>query len=111
MRTVRKTITLTSKQALTSKQDQWVKAQIAGGDYTNDTEYFRDLVRRDQDRSVKLAAIKEAVRDWKAASPIRALVRSGRIRGPSRRQGCRAPLPPVPPVRNVALTRLFPGHS
>jgi antitoxin ParD1/3/4 len=42
MRTVRKTITLTDKQ------EQWVKAQIASGDYTNDSEYFRDLVRRDQ---------------------------------------------------------------
>ena len=31
--TVRKTITLTEKQ------DHWVKAQIARGDYTNDSEY------------------------------------------------------------------------
>ena len=38
MGTVRKTITLTEKQ------DEWVKAQIANGDYTNDSEYFRDLV-------------------------------------------------------------------
>jgi len=57
MGTVRKTITLTDKQ------EQWVKAQIASGDYTNDSEYFRDLVRRDQERGTKLEALRDAVRD------------------------------------------------
>lgn len=41
---VRKTITITDKQ------DEWVKAQIESGDYASDSEYFRDLVRRDQAR-------------------------------------------------------------
>ncbi len=44
MATIRKTITLTDQQ------DEWVKAQIANGDYTNDSEYFRDLIRRDQEK-------------------------------------------------------------
>jgi len=44
MTTVRKTITLTDTQ------DEWIKSQIANGDYTNDSEYFRDLIRRDQDK-------------------------------------------------------------
>jgi len=44
MGTTRKTITLTDKQ------DQWIKAQIASGAYTNDSEYIRDLVRRDQEQ-------------------------------------------------------------
>lgn len=57
MTTVRKTITLTDKQ------DQWVKARIASGDYTNDSEYFRALVRRDQERNSKLEALRDAVRD------------------------------------------------
>jgi len=57
MATVRKTITLTDKQ------DQWVKARIASGDYTNDSEYFRALVRRDQERDSKLEALRDAVRD------------------------------------------------
>jgi len=57
MATVRKTITLTDKQ------DQWVKARIASGDYTNDSEYFRALVRRDQERDAKLEALRDAVRD------------------------------------------------
>lgn len=55
--TTRKTITL-SKQ-----QDAWVKARIANGDYTNDSEYFRDLIRHDQERNARLQALKEAIRD------------------------------------------------
>jgi len=45
MSTVRKTITLTDIQ------DDWIKARIANGDYTNDSEYVRDLIRRDQERA------------------------------------------------------------
>jgi len=54
MATVRKTITLTDQQ------DDWIKAQIVNGDYTNDSEYFRDLVRRDQD---KFRALRAAIED------------------------------------------------
>jgi antitoxin ParD1/3/4 len=57
MGTVRKTITLTDKQ------DEWVKAQIARGDYTNDSEYFRDLVRRDQEQNTKFKALKDAIQE------------------------------------------------
>ncbi len=53
--TIRKTITVTDKQ------DEWIKAQIASGGYTNDSEYFRDLIRRDQERSARLLALKHAV--------------------------------------------------
>lgn len=52
MTTVRKTITLTDQQ------DEWIKSQISNGDYTNESEYFRDLIRRDQD---KFRALKTAV--------------------------------------------------
>ena len=56
MATIRKTITLTDQQ------DAWVKAQIANGDYTNDSEYFRDLVRREQEKFRLLrAAIGEGI--------------------------------------------------
>ncbi|TDI44013.1 MAG: type II toxin-antitoxin system ParD family antitoxin [Acidobacteria bacterium] len=55
MGTVRKTITLTEKQ------DEWVKAQIANGDYTNDSEYFRDLVRRHQEQDAKSKTLKDAI--------------------------------------------------
>ena len=40
----RKTITITDQQ------DTWVKSVIDSGDYGNDSEYFRDLIRHDQAR-------------------------------------------------------------
>jgi antitoxin ParD1/3/4 len=55
MGTTRKTITLTDQQ------DQWIKAQIAAGEYTNDSEYIRDLVRRDQEQNAKYRALKAAI--------------------------------------------------
>ena len=57
MGTTRKTITLTEQQ------DQWIKAQIAAGDYTNDSEYIRDLVRRDQEQNAKFKALKQAIQE------------------------------------------------
>ncbi|MFS4468281.1 ribbon-helix-helix domain-containing protein [Maribacter sp. 2210JD10-5] len=42
MATVRKTVTFTEQQ------DKWIKAQIEAGEYTNDSEYLRNLVRQDQ---------------------------------------------------------------
>ncbi len=58
MATVRKTITVTDKQ------DEWIKSQISNGDYTNDSEYFRDLIRRDQD---KFRALRAAIEDGLAS--------------------------------------------
>ena len=53
MTTVRKTITLTDKQ------DDWIKAQIEAGNYTNDSEYIRDLIRREQERNAEVEAIRK----------------------------------------------------
>jgi antitoxin ParD1/3/4 len=55
MTTVRKTITLTDQQ------DSWIKAQVDGGQYTNDSEYIRDLIRREQERGAEIHAIREAL--------------------------------------------------
>ena len=44
MTMIRKTITIPS--AL----EDWVKAQVATGQYASDSEYLRDLIRRDQER-------------------------------------------------------------
>jgi antitoxin ParD1/3/4 len=61
MGTVRKTITLTEQQ------DHWVKAQIDAGNYTNDSEYIRDLIRREQERSAELDAIRAALIEGEAS--------------------------------------------
>lgn len=55
MATVRKTITLTDQQ------DNWIKSQIGAGHYTNDSEFIRDLIRRDQERSAQLDALRAAL--------------------------------------------------
>jgi len=55
MSTIRKTITVTDQQ------DSWIKAQIAGGAFTNDSEYIRDLIRRDQADKAGLEAIRAAL--------------------------------------------------
>ena len=57
MTTVRKTITLTDQQ------NDWVKARINRGDFTNDSEYFRDLVRRDQERNAEMVQLRAALVD------------------------------------------------
>lgn len=60
MATVRKTITLTDAQ------DDWVKAQVVSGNYTNDSEYLRDLIRREQE---KASALKAAIDEGLASGP------------------------------------------
>lgn len=55
MATVRKTITLTDTQ------DAWVKAQIDSGNYTNDSELIRDLIRREQERMAEIESIRAAL--------------------------------------------------
>lgn len=57
MATVRKSITFTEQQ------DQWIKEQIEKGDYTNDSEYLRDLVRRDQGNQQKLEELRAAIQE------------------------------------------------
>jgi len=55
MSTVRKTVTFTDQQ------DKWIKAQIASGEYTNDSEYLRSLVRHDQAKNSKFISLKAAI--------------------------------------------------
>lgn len=57
MATVRKTITLTEKQ------DRWIESRIADGEFTNDSEYIRDLVRRDQEQKSRLEALRKAIQE------------------------------------------------
>jgi antitoxin ParD1/3/4 len=61
MSTVRKTITLTIQQ------DAWIKAQIGAGGFTNDSEYVRDLIRREQERSAESEAIRRALIEGEAS--------------------------------------------
>lgn len=55
MTTTRKTITLTNQQ------NNWIKAQITAGQFTNDSEYIRDLIRRDQASQANIEAVRVAL--------------------------------------------------
>ncbi len=55
MTTIRKSITFTEQQ------DRWIRTRIKNGDFTNDSEYVRELVRKDQERDQKLMDLKNAI--------------------------------------------------
>ena len=55
MGTTRKTITVTDQQ------DSWIKSQISAGAFTNDSEYIRDLIRRDQASQADIEIIRAAL--------------------------------------------------
>ena len=40
---------------------EWVETQIEGGRYSNNSDYVRDLIRRDQERTDKLRALQAAI--------------------------------------------------
>ena len=63
----RKTITLTQQQ------DEWVKSQIGSGQFGNDSEYIRHLIRRDQQAQERLAALREALTEGEASGKPRPL--------------------------------------
>ena len=64
MPTTQKTITVTEQQ------DEWIKAQIAAGDFMDDSEYFRDLIRLDQARHSEAEYIRgELVRGEQSGAP------------------------------------------
>ena len=57
MGTVRKTV------LLTDQQEQWIKARIATGDFASDSDYIRELIRRDQEDGSRLQALKSAIQE------------------------------------------------
>lgn len=55
MATIRKTLTFTDQQ------DKWIKAQIEAGEFTNESEYVRHLIRQDQAKNSKFLELREAI--------------------------------------------------
>jgi antitoxin ParD1/3/4 len=75
----RKTITLTEQQ------DDWVKGQIESGHFGNDSEYIRDLIRRDQQAKERLATLRQALVEGESSGEpkpldVSAIKASGRQR-------------------------------
>jgi antitoxin ParD1/3/4 len=55
MATVRKNITFTEQL------NDWVQTVLAQGEYANESEYIRDLIRHDRERRGKLVALQAAI--------------------------------------------------
>jgi len=55
MSTVRKSI------SFTNKLNNWIQEIVENGEYTNESEYIRDLVRKDHERKAKHQIIKAAI--------------------------------------------------
>lgn len=57
---IRKTISMPDTMG------DWVKARIHQGQYNNESEYFRDLVRRDQQDQEQLAFLRQRLSESEA---------------------------------------------
>ncbi|MCG7996596.1 MAG: type II toxin-antitoxin system ParD family antitoxin [Candidatus Thiodiazotropha taylori] len=44
--------------SITEKLDQYVKDRVGSGEYASDSEYLRELIRRDQDENKEIAYIR-----------------------------------------------------
>ncbi|WKL59000.1 type II toxin-antitoxin system ParD family antitoxin [Asticcacaulis sp. ZE23SCel15] len=49
--------------SMTDGMNDYVQARVKAGEYNNTSEYFRDLVRRDQENAAKYTALKQAIQD------------------------------------------------
>ena len=55
MSVTRKTI------AITDQQEAWIKARIASGHFTNDSEYVRHLIRKDQENEFEFSQLQNLI--------------------------------------------------
>lgn len=51
----------TMNVSLPDPMKDWVEEQTKGGRYSNASDYVRDLIRRDQDRAMKIASMQRLV--------------------------------------------------
>tara|TARA_R110002073_G_scaffold112716_7_gene249587 strand:+ start:310 stop:591 length:282 start_codon:yes stop_codon:yes gene_type:complete len=49
----------------------WVESQTQSGQYANNSDYVRDLIRRDQQRADKLRALQEAITEGITSGPAK----------------------------------------
>lgn len=57
------TMSIRKSISFTDPHDAWIKAQIASGRYTSDSEVVRDLIRRQQEREDKFNTLKAAIQE------------------------------------------------
>lgn len=59
----------TMNVSLPDPMKEWVEAQAATGRYANASDYVRDLIRKDQERADKIAAMQKLVDEGLASGP------------------------------------------
>jgi len=57
MATIRKSITFTDKLS------EWMQILIAEGEYANESEYIRDLIRKDRAEHAKFRELRSAIQE------------------------------------------------
>lgn len=70
MAVIRKSITFTQQQ------DAYVKSLIEQGFYTNDSEYVRDIIRKDQERRKRIVDLNETLIEGMESGPSDATIDS-----------------------------------
>ena len=70
MGVIRKSITFTEQQ------DAFVKSLIEQGFYTNDSEYIRDIIRKDQERRKRIVDLNDALIEGMESGPTDATIDS-----------------------------------
>lgn len=70
MAVIRKSITFTEQQ------DAFVKSLIEQGFYTNDSEYIRDIIRKDQERRKHIVDLNDALSEGMESGPTDATIDS-----------------------------------
>ncbi|MEA1786179.1 type II toxin-antitoxin system ParD family antitoxin [Arenibacter sp. GZD96] len=70
MAVIRKSITFTEQQ------EAYVKSLIEQGFYTNDSEYIRDIIRKDQERRKQIVDLNDALIEGMESGPSDATIDS-----------------------------------
>ena len=52
---------VTMNVSLPEQMKSWVEQQTEGGRFANSSDYVRDLIRRDQERSMAIAELQSAI--------------------------------------------------
>ena len=59
----------TMNVSLPDAMKDWVETQAASGRYANASDYVRDLIRRDQEKTEKIARLKALIDEGRASGP------------------------------------------
>ncbi|RTL45308.1 MAG: type II toxin-antitoxin system ParD family antitoxin [Burkholderiales bacterium] len=61
--------TLVKPITLTEQQEAWLRSQVEGGHYVDESEAIRDLIRREQARSAEVEALRQALIEGEQSGP------------------------------------------